>query len=103
MTDKDNIIKFPTKRADDIMEQLRLSLIAKGKTMFNDIPRKTYIQSKIDHIQGQLGCIWLSIPNEGTNIENPDEWEPWMLGNIVETLKELDTFLIEWYRDEDRY
>ena len=34
MTDKDNIIQFPKKRADNFLEQWRQSLIAKGKGMF---------------------------------------------------------------------
>ena len=100
MKNNDNIIKFPKKQAEDILEAIRKSMLAQG---LNELNQPTPIQRKIQHLQDQLGCIWLSIPNEGTNIEDPDEWEPWMLKSIVQTLNELDKFLVDWYRDEDRY
>ena len=100
MKNNDNIIKFPKKQAEDILEAIRKSMLAQG---LNELNQPTPIQDKITHLQGQIGALWLSIPNEGTNIEDPDEWEPWMLKSIVQTLNELDKFLVDWYRDEDRY
>lgn len=100
MKDKDNVINISSGRAKDILEAIRKSQLEQGLDIIRKTP--TPIQRKIQHLQDQLGCIWLSIPNEGTNIENPDEWEPWMLKNIVEALNQMDKILVDWYRDEDR-
>ena len=99
MTDKDNVINISSGRAKDVIKAIRESQLAQG---LNELNQRTPIQDKITHLQGQIGALWLSIPNEGTNIEDPDEWEPWMLKSIVQTLNELDKFLVDWYRDEDR-
>ena len=99
MTDQDNIIKFPTKRAEDILEAIRKSMLAQG---LNELNQRTPIQDKITHLQGQIGALWLSIPDQGEKTDDPQSWEPWMLKSIVQTLNELDKFLVDWYRDEDR-
>ena len=99
MKNNDNIIKFPKKRAEDILEAIRKRILING---LNDINPPTPIQSKITHLQGQIGALWLSIPDHGEKVDNPQPWEPWMLKSIVQTLNELDKFLVDWYRDEDR-
>ena len=99
MTDQDNIIKFPTKRAEDILEAIRKSMLEQG---LNELNQRTPIQDKITHLQGQIGALWLSIPDQGEVTDDPQPWEPWMLKSIVQTLNELDKFLVDWYRDEDR-
>ena len=99
MTDQDNIIKFPTKRAEDILEAIRKSMLEQG---LNELNQRTPIQDKITHLQGQIGALWLSIPDQGEKTDDPQSWEPWMLKSIVQTLNELDKFLVDWYRDEDR-
>lgn len=63
---------------------------------------KTYVQTQIEHIQGELVSIWMSIPDEGMNPDAPKQkWEPWMLKSIVNTLEHLDAFLQGWH-DEQR-
>ena len=100
MTDKDNVINISSGRAKDVIKAIRESQLAQG---LNELNQRTPIQDKITHLQGQIGALWLSIPDQGEKTDNPQPWEPWMLKSIVQTLNELDKFLTDWYRDEDRY
>ena len=94
--DKDNVVKFPkSSRVESI-----LHMIQEGQLGL--IKPTTAVQDKIQHLQGQIGALWLSIPDQGEVTDDPQSWEPWMLKSIVQTLNELDKFLVDWYRDEDR-
>ena len=94
--DKDNIVQFPkSSRVESI-----LRMIQEGQ--LGPIKPTTAVQNKITHLQGQIGALWLSIPDQGEVTDDPQPWEPWMLKSIVQTLNELDKFLVDWYRDEDR-